>query len=238
MKPREDRVAGEFIPAGRLRALNDEAQVARLENLAEVAESRKMNGATWFHSMRAILRRPHAVVCLFPQPSGYVRFDNLIINFPVVPGLLKMDSGVSHVVERSESCSWRSVIMAYRIGFNKQDAVRWLQALSTGGSLIPSEGKWTIEKMLALAGTLHFAVQSHGPLAMPEAWEKLRLEHREASEETFLQDLTDAIEFNSVLAMKVKDGEFDESCDHFVQAIIYREGDQKKVIPVTGFRKT
>jgi hypothetical protein len=130
--------------------------------------------------------------------------------------------------------------MAYPIEFHKEDAEQWLQAVGFGAPLpLPTSGKWSIHTMLALAGVLHFAAMTHGPLhhaLSSEQEKKLPPEHREAREETLYQDLALAIEFQSHLAMLVKDDEFDDAFEPLVQAVVYKDArGEKGMVPVRGF---
>jgi hypothetical protein len=130
--------------------------------------------------------------------------------------------------------------MAYPIEFNKEDAQRWLEAIKTQTPLpMPESGGWSINAMTALAGVLHFAAVSRGPLHHPlprEQEDRLPPEHREAREETLYQDLTAAIEFNSLLAMLLENDQFDYRFEPLVQAVVYKDADgQRKVVPRRGF---
>ena len=112
--------------------------------------------------------------------------------------------------------------MAYPIRFHKEEAEKFLAAIATGEPLLPPGGQWNIYALLAVAGACHFVASSHGPIALsPVDIASLPKEHREAREETFLRDLGTAIRYYSELTMMVKDGEFDERNEPFVQAIVY-----------------
>jgi hypothetical protein len=131
--------------------------------------------------------------------------------------------------------------MAYPIEFHKDDAEQWLQAIRSGAPLpLPASGKWSIHAMLALAGVFHYAVKAYGPLhhaLSPEQEEKLPPEHREAREETLLEDLALAIEFHARLVMWVREDKFDAAFEPFVQAVVYRDASgEKSLVPARGFR--
>jgi hypothetical protein len=129
--------------------------------------------------------------------------------------------------------------MAYPIDFQKSDASRWLDALASGEPLTPPDGEWNVNPILALAGTLHFAAMSHGPLKYklrPDAYEKLPAEHREATEDTFYRDLDSAIRFYSQLTLLVRDGRYDEACESSVRALVYQDDDGMHVVPFSGFK--
>jgi hypothetical protein len=130
--------------------------------------------------------------------------------------------------------------MAYPIEFHKDDAEQWLQAIRSGAPLpLPASGKWSIHAMLALAGVLHYAVMAYGPVhhaLSPEQEEKLPPAHREAREETLIQDLALAIEFHARLVMRVREGEFDNAFEPLIQAVVYTDAHgEKSMIPVRGF---
>jgi hypothetical protein len=130
------------------------------------------------------------------------------------------------------------------IHFSKRFAEQVIDALNNGKPIVPPDGKWTGNHMLALAGMLYAGVFSQGPhthqLAgiTQEMRERLPQEHREAIEETFTQDIHDGIEFVGTLFFKVKDNQYDQVCEPDVQALVYSEQGEKKVIPAKGFKGT
>jgi hypothetical protein len=129
--------------------------------------------------------------------------------------------------------------MAYPIQFRKEIAARWLEALSTGKPLTPPDGGWNIGAKTMLAGVLHFACHSHGPTARMqnrELWERLPLEHREATEETLSEDLHDAISFNSQLAMMVKDDEYEKNFEPELVGAVFRKDGEPTFQPLRGVR--
>ena len=100
----------------------------------------------------------------------------------------------------------------YPVYFSKEHAQEWLEAIRSGKPSEAPDGDWNIHNMLALAGVLHFAVSSHGP---PKRWldrsayERLPLEYREATDETFGDELMYAVAVHSKLVMTVTDGKYD-----------------------------
>jgi hypothetical protein len=64
-------------------------------------------------------------------------------------------------------------------------------------------------------------------------------ERREAIEDTWFQDIHDGIEFVSMLAFKVFDGEYDDDCEPELKAIIATNAKGKKTVQlVQGFKKS
>ena len=113
-----------------------------------------------------------------------------------------------------------------------------LEAIDSGRALAPPGGRWDSYALLAVAGACHFAAMSHGAVELPPVdVERLPKEYREAKEETFFEDLSDAIRFYSQLTMMVKDGKYDHM-EPELEAVIYSDADGKHVIPVKGFKGT
>src|SRR5580765_4691638 len=54
------------------------------------------------------------------------------------------------------------------ITFQKEAAVELLRTISEGQPLAPPSGRWSVNDMLLVAGVLHFAVMSNGPMACSE----------------------------------------------------------------------
>ena len=130
--------------------------------------------------------------------------------------------------------------MPYPINFNKAQAERFLAALRNGTAIdAPPEG-WSINDMMALGGACFFAAMSHGPILDKVRGidtSKLPHEHREAREDTLMQDLHDAIEFYGQLTSLVADSRFDPEYEPNVVALVFTDADGKKqLIPHKGFK--
>jgi hypothetical protein len=125
------------------------------------------------------------------------------------------------------------------IRFEKKLVEQFLDAIQNAK---PIHCEWSQFNMLSLAGTLYFAALSQGPLAykLPGApkMEGLHRERREAVEESFHQDIHDAIEFCGHLATMVKDGEYDEWQEPVCQALLQRKNGRPTVTPMKGFKGT
>jgi hypothetical protein len=134
----------------------------------------------------------------------------------------------------------RRIFMAFPIEFNKAQAVAFLEAVESSSPIAVPEGGWNVHNLLTLAGVCHFAVMSHGPIQSwgeyKEAYSKLHPEHREATDETFLDDLTDAILFLSELTRLVQDDDFDQHFEPTVQALVASWRGKHVVEAVKGFR--
>jgi hypothetical protein len=121
------------------------------------------------------------------------------------------------------------------IQFEKDFAESVLSAIKNGESITTPDGKWSVSRMLSLAGMLHAAVVSHGPIGdkvagiTPEMRAAMDSEKREAVEDTFYTEISDAIDFHSMLTSQVMDGEFDERYEPEVKAVVFRGPDGKKV---------
>lgn len=101
--------------------------------------------------------------------------------------------------------------MALPIRFEKQVAEHYLACIKSGRAVDPPSGLWTKNEMLMLAGALHFAVTSQGPVMMPGVdLNTLPKERREAIWEQLEKEIHETISFYSHLAMLVEDGEYDE----------------------------
>lgn len=130
------------------------------------------------------------------------------------------------------------------VHFSQPWATKFVDAIKHGEPISPPSGAWTGNEMLTLAGMLYAAVYSQGPHSHQAAGvtaaqaKKLPEERREAIEETLTQDIHDAIEFVSMLTFKVIDNEYDEACAPEIKAIVYRDGNNKTVMPIEGFKKT
>jgi hypothetical protein len=61
-------------------------------------------------------------------------------------------------------------------------------------------------------------------------------ERREAMDETFLGDLTSAVEFYSHITMKVRDDEYDRDFEPEFKAIVHVTETGPEVTPISGFR--
>jgi hypothetical protein len=129
------------------------------------------------------------------------------------------------------------------VHFSKAFAEHFLDAVQKGQPIAPPDAGWTGNHMLTLAGMLYAAVFSQGPHAFQvtkggqNKLMTLPEEHREAVEETFKQDIHDAIEFLSNLAFQVFDGQYDELCEADVSGVVYRGGHGRKSFrPVKGFK--
>lgn len=123
------------------------------------------------------------------------------------------------------------------VHFNKELVAQFLDAIQTGK---PIHCEWNGRNMLALAGTLFFAVLTQGPhrMQLPGApkMKDLHPERQEAVEEEFFQNIHDAIEYVSKLAMMVKDGEYDACFEPEHQAVIYRKDGERTAKMVKGFK--
>jgi hypothetical protein len=128
------------------------------------------------------------------------------------------------------------------VHFSKQFAQQVLDAIKSGKPIPLPEGRWTGNNMLTLAGILYAAVFSQDPHAYQIAGidsatlKKMHTEKREAVEESFRRDIHNGIEFLSLLTFRVADGQYDQSFEAEVKAIIFEEDGKKQVRPGKGFK--
>jgi hypothetical protein len=126
--------------------------------------------------------------------------------------------------------------MAIAINFDKAKAERFLEGLTKGK---PITGTQTVDDILALAGACFFMAMSQGP-AINQAvdWSKLGpVDHSNQNEDTFIQDIHNAIEYYAQLTLLVADGEYDENFDPQHRAIVMVENGKKTVVPIEGMRQ-
>ena len=125
--------------------------------------------------------------------------------------------------------------MPVGINFQKSQSEYLVDCLANGKSI---EGVRTVDDMLALAGACFFVVMSHGPaLKKGVDWSKVPKEYKEAEDVRLFADIHLAIEYFGQLSMKVQDGEYDETYEPQVKAIVYTDGEKKTLVPLKGFRK-
>jgi hypothetical protein len=127
--------------------------------------------------------------------------------------------------------------MAYPVTFDKDKAGEWSDALGRKREIRCPDGGWGINDMLTLAGVCMMGVMSHGPVHYKldkERYEQMPYEHREASEVTFEKDLFASICFCSELAFFILDEKYDDRFDEVVKVLIYMDGDEKVIHPITG----
>jgi hypothetical protein len=113
----------------------------------------------------------------------------------------------------------------YAVDFNKQRALEIIAAIKRGDAIPAPALGWNRYEMLHVAGAMHFALFSQGPIRpdmdepdFVERLNKLPLEYREATDETLSEDVRDAIEFYSHLTMMIQGGEYDDKCESRVKA--------------------
>jgi hypothetical protein len=126
--------------------------------------------------------------------------------------------------------------MAIAINFDKAKAERFLEGLTQGKSL---SGVQTVDDILALAGACFFIAMSQGP-ALQQAvdWSKIgNVDHSDQAEDTFIQDIHNAIEYYAQLTLLVADGEYDENFDAQHRAIVMLDKGNKTVIPLEGMKQ-
>jgi hypothetical protein len=126
--------------------------------------------------------------------------------------------------------------MAIAINFDKEKAERFLEGLTKGNTIT---GVQTVDDILALAGACFFMAMSQGP-ALQQAvdWSKIGSESLgEQNEDTFIQDIHNAIEYYAQLTLLVADGEYDESFDPQHRAIVMLENGKKTVVPLEGMKQ-
>lgn len=127
------------------------------------------------------------------------------------------------------------------VSFNKDDARAFLTAIDNGTPIEPPEaGRWTVEKMIALAGALRFAAGSHGPVARDHwDWSKMHSEDRGAIMGQLSNDLSAAIEFCTFLTKLVRYGDYDEMCEPscLAKISVIDVGERKlRVVEIEGFK--
>lgn len=130
--------------------------------------------------------------------------------------------------------------MAIMVQFDKARATYLLKCLASGASIQPENQGWTGNDMLGLAGACFFAAMSQGPASFwgEDIPDNLHSEYREATEETFFNDLHAAVEVYGHLTMLVQDGGFDEGYNSTVMALVTQEGDGHKVVrPISGMKE-
>jgi hypothetical protein len=128
----------------------------------------------------------------------------------------------------------------YVVDFKKERAEEILSAIQTGRAIPEPEYGWKRFDLLQVAGAIHFALFSQGPVRpdmdLPGFAERLAqqpFEHREATEETLTRDIQDATEFYSQLTMMVQDEQYDDKCEPHVQAY----GTGKRVTFIKGAKQ-
>jgi hypothetical protein len=130
------------------------------------------------------------------------------------------------------------------VHFDKAYVQSVLKAIEAGSPIpTPPRGQWTANYMLTLAGIFYSAVVSHGPQAhqiagITEADRRaMHPERQEAVEVDFQGDIHDAIEFVSVLTLKVMDDEYDGDHEPVVEAVLGRDADGERFVhPHKGFK--
>ena len=75
-----------------------------------------------------------------------------------------------------------------------------------------------------------------GKTILAEQLAKAQPEYREATEETFVQEIHDGIEFIGMLAFKVMDGEYDADHHPECEAVILRKDGEQTFFPASGFK--
>jgi hypothetical protein len=130
--------------------------------------------------------------------------------------------------------------MPMPIVFDKKRAEEIMDCITHGKPIAP-DGKagWNLYDMLAVAGACYFGVLSRGPQRIPGTeidLSKVPEEYREAHEDTFVTEIHDAIEWYGNATMLVTDGKYDEGFDRIHKALVRRNGDEKLLIPIEGFR--
>lgn len=129
--------------------------------------------------------------------------------------------------------------MSIAVKFNKQKAQYYLECLKNGRAIAPSDGGWTGNEMLAVAGACFYGAWSQGAQSfwLRELPDEMHAEHREAAEEKFDHDLHAAVALYCHLTMLVKDESFDEQFAPEVMALVSQQGDTKKsVLPLKGVK--
>jgi hypothetical protein len=128
--------------------------------------------------------------------------------------------------------------MAYPVSFDKGKAEEWSDALAHSLDM-RCPGGWGLYDMLTLAGVCMMGVMSNGPISyqLDKAHiNQLPSEHREASEETFEKDLFAVITFCAELAFAIRDERYDARFEQVVKALVYIDGDEKVVRPISGIK--
>jgi len=120
--------------------------------------------------------------------------------------------------------------LMYPVFGNKDFAEQVLRCIETNQPIVP-RGEWTVRDMIFVAGALRFVAMSRGPVRIVKEGDGFRLakrgestglsaERQEALEVQFEEELSLAIEFASQLAMKAKDGVWDECLEPEVLAAV------------------
>jgi hypothetical protein len=129
------------------------------------------------------------------------------------------------------------------VHFSKAYAETVIDALRTGKPIPPNDPNgWTRNDQLMLAGLLYAGIFSQGPRGaqakgiLAEQLAKAHPEYREATEETFVQEIHDGIEFIGMLAFKVMDGEYDADHHPECEAVIFRKDGEQTFFPASGFK--
>lgn len=123
------------------------------------------------------------------------------------------------------------------VHFDKALMEKFLHAFNNAK---PIHCEWNGRNMLLLAGALYAAVMSQGPHAHQvtgQKMENLPDEHREATEETFKNDLADAIELIGLTAFQVLDGDYDGNYEPKFSVALYRDAEgQRHLVPHKGVK--
>ncbi len=123
--------------------------------------------------------------------------------------------------------------MPYRVVFDRDQAIRWMQALDSGAPLDPPEGGWSHGSALMLAGILHARAWTEdartlGTIelssARSPAFSNLAPPVLGAEEEDLAGSLRKAIEVINWLVLSIADGWFDAKFEPHVEAVVFADG--------------
>lgn len=125
------------------------------------------------------------------------------------------------------------------VTFRKAIAEYFIHCLDKQQPIEPPGDKWTADNMLALAGACFCVVTSQGPRwlkAQGVDISQLGEEQKEAVEESVVPELHAAVEWIADRCFDIVDGAYDEAFEADHRAMITVDGDERKVVPVEGFK--
>ncbi len=124
--------------------------------------------------------------------------------------------------------------MAIAINFDKAKAQHYIECLRTGK---PIAGAQSPDDHLALAGACFFMAMSEGSqLQQAVDWSKLAPRFQQDTDENFIPDIHNAIEYYAQLTLLVVGEEYDDTFDPTHHAIVVMDKGKKTVIPLDGMR--
>ena len=107
------------------------------------------------------------------------------------------------------------------LDFRKERQQEIISAIKEGSAIPAPKGGWSRHEMLQVAGAMYAAIWDQGPVKTDlKRFEKVPRTYRDATEETLVQEIHDAIEFFGELSFMIDFKEYDAQCEPHVQVVI------------------